>query len=218
MPGVNRSSFAFLLVLAAVLALPSCSSLNLFKGDPAGTHQGEDQNLPGEPVRTDNTEKAADIEALEKKIVLLEDKVKRLESRLAGQKKVVYTIEYSDPAQLYQQARTLLLANQPKEAADLFSTFVEKHPDHSLADNALYWLGECYYTRGNYSKTVEVFKKLVTTYPKAGKVPDALLKTGYAYLSLDEVNLAGQYFKQVIRKYPFSPAAEKAQTRLKELQ
>ena len=51
-----------------------------------------------------------------------------------------------------------------------------QHPDHSLADNAMYWLGECHYSSGQYAKAVTVFKKLVKAYPKAEKVPDALLK------------------------------------------
>ena len=37
-----------------------------------------------------------------------------------------------------------------------------QHPDHSLADNAMYWLGECHYSSGQYAKAVTVFKKLVS--------------------------------------------------------
>jgi len=214
----KRSFTASFLFLIAVVILPSCSALNFFKGSPDETRT---EQAAGPAIKADTSdinEKDQGIQSLEKKIILLEDKVKTLESLVAGQKKVVYTIEYSDPAQLYKKARTLLLAKDIDNAADLFSTFAEKHPDHGLADNALYWLGECNYTSGRYKKAVDVFKRLIKAYPKAEKVPDALLKTGFAYISLDDVNRADHYLKLVIRKFPFSPAAEKAQTRIKEFQ
>ena len=66
-----------------------------------------------------------------------------------------------------------------------------------------------------YQKAITIFKDLVTKYPKSGKVPGALLKTGYAYLSLDNPNRAHHYLKTVLIKYPFSPAAEKAEEKLK---
>ncbi|HCY84520.1 MAG TPA: tol-pal system protein YbgF [Desulfobacteraceae bacterium] len=206
-----------LIIGIACVIMPACSSLTMFQKTPAGdpSPAAETTSVETESIEAD---KDAQIQALQEKVVLLEDKIKTLESQVAGQKKIVYSIEYSDPAQLYKEARTQLLAGDTDNAADLFSTFVKKHPDHALADNAMYWLGECYYTKGDYKTAATVFKDLVKTYPKAEKVPDALLKTGYAYLSLDDVNRATHFLKQVIKKYPFSPAAEKAQVKLKDFQ
>jgi len=121
-----------------------------------------------------------------------------------------------DPFKLYNKASALLLERNISKARTLFSDFVKKYPDHELADNALYWLGECSYTKGDYEKAVEIFKALVLTYPKGPKVPDAPLKTGYAYMSMDDVSQANHYFKQVITRYPFSPAADKAQQKLSQ--
>ena len=198
------------------LTLSSCAALNMFKGSVQ-----EEAVLPAPPVeeKSPAQETAAvpegeSLTALESKIHTLEDKVSTLETQVAGQKKIIYAMEYSDPVQLYQKARSLLLENDQDSAADLFATFAKQHPEHGLADNALYWLGECHYTKGRYDKAVEVFKQLVNTYPKAEKVPDALLKTGYAYLSMDDVNRASHFLKLVIKKYPFSPAAEKAEAKL----
>ncbi|NWH05572.1 tol-pal system protein YbgF [Desulfobacter latus] len=119
-----------------------------------------------------------------------------------------------DPVKLYKKGRALLLERNIPQAQTLFSDFVKQFPDHELADNAVYWLGECSYTTGNYETAAKIFKKLVQTYPKSRKVPDALLKTGYCYISIDNVNQANHYFKQVITRYPFSPAADKAQQKL----
>lgn len=210
-----------LLLFTASLTLFSCSALEYFNsgtGEEAPAAQEQTAPADQETAVSAESEQAGDsgqMDALQNKISVLENKVDSLESQVAGQKKVVYTVEYSDPAQLYQKARGLLLSNDIDNAADLFSTFAKAHPDHSLADNALYWLGECHYTKGRYDQSILVFKDLVAKYPKAEKVPDALLKTGYAYLSQDDVNRASHFLKKVIKKYPFSPAAEKAQEKLR---
>ena len=208
-----KQRVASLLVLLLVSCLMnSCAAVDFFKGSA-----GKKSESGPEAVQTDAEppqDQAALVESLETKIDVLETKVSSLENQLAEQKKIIYTVEYSDPAKLYQKARNLMLENDTDNAADLFATFAKQHPEHSLADNALYWLGECHYTKGRYAQSVEVFKELVRRYPKAEKVPDALLKTGYAYLSMDDVDRANHFLTQVIKKYPFSPAAEKAQKKL----
>ncbi|WP_161626897.1 tol-pal system protein YbgF [Desulfospira joergensenii] len=158
------------------------------------------------------------ISELEEKIHGLELKVRDLEKLIAQKKPAVIQLEYIEPVQLYQKARNLLLEGDAVNAAQLFQSFADHHPNHSLADNALYWLGECYYSLGRYTKAVEEFKNLVKTYPKAEKVPDALLKIGYSFLSMDDINRAGHFLKQVLKKYPFSPAAEKAEIKLKSIE
>nr|WP_321399440.1 tol-pal system protein YbgF [uncultured Desulfobacter sp.] len=127
--------------------------------------------------------------------------------------------EKIDPVKLYNKGRELLLEkrNIPMAQA-LFSEFIKTFPDHKLADNAMYWLGECSYTTGHYEEAAKIFKTLVQTYPKGQKVPDALLKTGYSYISIDDVTQANIYFKQVITRFPFSAAADKAQKKLSQTQ
>ncbi len=229
----KRSGIIFLSLIVAVLILPSCSALNFSKNNSDQLVHSEQTGQVEKwmPIKEPNMDGGTDIDiklsdakrrdakinSLEKEIALLKNKVKILESRVAGQKKVVYTMQYSDPAQLYKKARTLLLAKEVDNAADLFSTFIQKHPDHGLADNALYWLGECHYTTSQYKQAIQVFTKLVKNYPKAEKVPDALLKTGYAYISLDNITRAELYLKRVIKKHPFSQAAGKAEIKLKKL-
>ena len=221
------------LLCLCMFTLFSCSTLNFFKkGDaPAEqerTIQSDNEAIPGANTqeKIDNPAglkqelviKTRNISALEAQVSSLEKKVSGLEEQLSTQKPVIYQIAYTEPSQLYKKARSLLLEGDLVNAAQLFETFIAQHPNHSLSDNAMYWLGECHYSSGQYKKAIQVFKELVKAYPKAEKVPDALLKTGYAYISLDDVNRAHHYLKSVITKYPFSPAAEKAQEKLKEFE
>ncbi len=155
----------------------------------------------------------------DKRLNTLEEKVRRLEQNVESLESKG-TIEKSEPAQpsrKYQKTRELLLKGDALSAARGFETFAKDYPDHSLADNALYWLGECYYFLGQYKKAVQEFSRLIKTYPKAEKVPDALLKIGYAYLSMDDMKQTDFFLKQVLKKYPFSPAADKAQEKLKTI-
>ncbi len=233
----------FLFLSMCASALFSCSAFDRFskKADPV---QGEssdqivlNQNLKSDQVLKSDQESKSDkktniakqdkraltqenktIINLEDKILLLEKKITSLENQLENQKMVNYKIEYTQPSQLYQKARTLLLEGDLINAAQLFKTFTQKHSKHSLADNAMYWLGECHYSSGQYDKAIKVFKELIDKYPKAEKVPDAFLKIGYSYLSMDDINRAQYFMKKVLKKYPFSPAAEKAQEKLKNIE
>jgi len=153
------------------------------------------------------------IKALKKKIEMLEEKARKPEMT---QKKIKSSSLQKESAQvLYTKARNLLIEEDYKKAADLFSEFLKKHPKDSLADNAVYWLGECYYSLSDYKQAISIFQSLGIQYPKSEKVPDAMLKTGYSYLSMDDTNRAHHYLTQVLKKYPFSPAAEKAQEKLR---
>ena len=125
---------------------------------------------------------------------------------------------YTTPEKLYKKARSLLLEENFKQAAILFTRFIKKYPHNELADNSVYWLGECHYSMGDYKGAVKIFKGLVQKYPRAGKVPDALLKTAYAYLALDDTDRANYFLKQVVTKYPFTDAGDKAALKLRAFQ
>ena len=200
----------------------SCSSTN-FKKSPESNIENNSNSIKISSLEsklTDAKNKQTDmklqiknrdtiIEKLQNQITLLEKKIAYLEKSKT---------QNQNPSDLYKKARNLLIEENYITAADLFTDFIKKFPENKLAGNAAYWLGECYYSMNKYQKAITIFKDLVEKYPKSGKVPGALLKTGYAYLSLDDPNRAHHYLKQVLRKYPFSPAAEKAEEKLKSFE
>ena len=49
-------------------------------------------------------------------------------------------------------------------------------PNHALASNANYWLGETHYVRGNYPRAAQIFAKGYQENPKGSKAADNLLK------------------------------------------
>jgi tol-pal system protein YbgF len=104
-----------------------------------------------------------------------------------------------------------------ESAAPLFEAFAAEFKDDDLADNALYWAGECKYARKDFSGAIQRFKQVVEEHPNGSKVPDALLKIGFAYISLGDRESATTYLKRVVAQHPFSSAGAKAEARLKTL-
>ena len=145
---------SFLLCLSFVLF--SCSSFDFSKNGADPVEQEDSVNLNttqednGTALKQELENTNQNISELEDEVLLLEKKISGLEKRLELQKPVIYQIAYTEPSQLYQKARDLLLEGNLTNAGQLFETFVAQHPKHSLADNAMYWLGECHYSSGRY--------------------------------------------------------------------
>jgi tol-pal system protein YbgF len=102
-------------------------------------------------------------------------------------------------------------------AAREFRDFVQQYPDHALAPNAWYWLGESYYATTNYAVALESFQHLLSQFPQSEKAPDALLKVGYSQLELKQDAKGRATLTSVVGKYPGSKAAGLAQERLQRL-
>lgn len=128
------------------------------------------------------------------------------------------SIMVPEPNPIYQEAMKIFRNNDYETAGNLFETFAEQFPKDDLADNALYWAGECQYAQKNFGAAQKRFKQVLEAYPSGSKVPDALLKIGFTYISLGDRDTAIIYLKKVVSQYPFSAAGEKAEERLKTLQ
>lgn len=98
-----------------------------------------------------------------------------------------------------------------------FSQLLENFPKSDLADNARYWLGECYYVQKDFARAIESFQRVITDYPDGDKAPAAMLKLGYALLEVKDRDKGIQHLRALIKAYPNSEEANQAKERLKEL-
>jgi tol-pal system protein YbgF len=117
----------------------------------------------------------------------------------------------------YDVAFKSIRAGDYVKASREFRAFVQQYPDHALAPNAWYWLGESYYATTNYPVALEAFQHLLSQFPASEKAPDALLKVGYSQLELKQDAKARATLASVVSKYPGSKAASLAQERLQRL-
>jgi tol-pal system protein YbgF len=119
---------------------------------------------------------------------------------------------------LYQTGIDQLQAGRHDQAVAAFRGFVKAHPGHDYADNAQYWLGECFYDRKEYSTALREFRKVAEKFPLGNKVPDALLKVAFSYLALGSARPARETLQEIVRSWPRLPAAALARAKLAELE
>jgi tol-pal system protein YbgF len=118
------------------------------------------------------------------------------------------------PEAQYEFAYGLLLQAQ-REQTDFsrpeqaFHEFLAANPNHRLAGNAQYWLGETYYARKDYKDAAAAFAEGVKKYPKSEKAPDNLLKLGMSLALLNRKADACGVLADLNRRFPSAPAPVK---------
>ena len=123
----------------------------------------------------------------------------------------------STPEELYYRAYGAFKDKEYPAAEALFKEFLAKYPEHELADNAQFWLGECYYAQGDYERAILEYEKVLSRYPKGDKVPSALLKEGLSFLAIgDKVN--GTFLlEKLLKEHPATLQASIARRKLEQL-
>lgn len=119
-----------------------------------------------------------------------------------------------DPQQLYDAAYQDISRGSYRLAVSGFQEFLRLYPDHQLADNSQYWLGECAYVQDDLPRAVDEFQKVVRAYPDGDKVPAALLKLGFSALRLNDSGSARRWFDDLIKRFPNTEEARTARSKL----
>jgi tol-pal system protein YbgF len=123
----------------------------------------------------------------------------------------------SSPETLYQSAHNDYIRGSYDLAIQSFKSYLELFPDTELADNAAYWIGECYFSQGKHSQAIRQFDNILNRYPRSDKLASALLKKGYAYLELNQRQQGVVQLRHVVREYPGTDEANLAIQRLRDL-
>jgi tol-pal system protein YbgF len=116
------------------------------------------------------------------------------------------------PEQEYAAALATYRAREHGQAVIDFLDFIAKYPNHPLAGNAQYWIGEAYWAQKDYRQALVEFEKVFAHGPQ--KAPDAQVKIGMCYLRLGDVARAQQAWQKVINEYPKSESASLARSLL----
>jgi len=122
-----------------------------------------------------------------------------------------------DPLELYQTAYRDYQRGNYDFAIQGFREFLDGNPDSDLADNAAYWIGECFYSQKKYRDAIRQFDEVISKYQKSDKVPAALLKKGFAYIELNEKAQGIVQLQYVVHEHPNSAEAALAREKLKVL-
>ncbi len=118
---------------------------------------------------------------------------------------------------LYETSLLLYQKEQFKEALSGFKSFLDEYPKSDLADNAQFWIGECFMSMGQYKEAAIAFDDVIKKYPDANKVPGAYLRQAIAMQELDDITSTKLLLKKLIKAYPDTPEAKSAKEKLSKL-
>jgi tol-pal system protein YbgF len=125
----------------------------------------------------------------------------------------------SREVEAYRAARTAWSEGDAEACIDRFRNFLQTYASSTYAENASYWMADCYFKRGDYKTAVLRFDDVVARYPTGKRAPDALYRQGEALLHLGPGygRAAGKAFERVIQEYPDSARAPEAKKQLELL-
>lgn len=107
----------------------------------------------------------------------------------------------NDPAAIYENAFSQLKGGNFAVAQRDFDSFLKTYPEHPLASNATYWLGETYYAQSKYDQASRIFAESYKKYPKGPKAADSLLKLGMSLGGAGKTKEACVSLKQLKKEY-----------------
>jgi len=120
--------------------------------------------------------------------------------------------------ELYDRALKKIREEQDFNAGrELMEAFLKRYPEHDLAVNAAYWIGETYYAEKNYEQAILQFEEIIQKYGDHPKVASAMLKQALAFESTGDQATAKLLLQRVIERYPLSDEAGKAKQKLQTL-
>jgi tol-pal system protein YbgF len=119
-----------------------------------------------------------------------------------------------DPEALYNTAYTDFSKGNYSLAIAGFEEYQKLFPESALADNALYWIGECHFSQAGYDAAVGAFDDLLQRYPKSDKAAAGNLKKALAFLEQNQVGTGIVQLRYVIKNYPGSDEARIAEDKL----
>ncbi|WKZ32368.1 MAG: tol-pal system protein YbgF [Thermodesulfobacteriota bacterium] len=156
-----------------------------------------------------------EVAALNKQALMLEQAVAGARTEAAGLKEGAEGPGGAED--LYNKGFRETTAKDYSSAIQSFQKFLSAHPEHKLAGNAQYWLGEIYYAKGDMEMAILEFDKALKKYPGSEKTPASLLKQAFAFEKLGAKKEARVLLQEVIQKYPKSGEAGLARKRLDAL-
>ena len=121
------------------------------------------------------------------------------------------------PQRLFDTAWADFTGGQWALCIEGFNSYLLNFSRTDNADDAQFYIGECYYSDGKFPQAVDAYSRVVTNYPKGDRVPEAYYKRGLAFDRLGQADRARDSFETVMKQFPDSDAARMAKQNLDRL-
>ena len=120
-------------------------------------------------------------------------------------------------AVLYESGLDLFNNGKYDQALSSFKSFLDTYPKSDLADNAQFWIGECYMGLSQYERAIQAFQNVIKNYPKENKAPNAMYRQAIAWQKIGDSTSAKIVLNNLIKAYPESPEAADAKKKLSSM-
>ena len=167
------------------------------------------------------------LKAIDERVRLLDSKIDQMSLKQSTLEKSAREAEKeSSPekrasattaAALYKEAYESYQKGDMEGSRRKFETFIGQYPNTELSDNAQFWIGETYFLKKDYERSILEYEKVVAKYPEGDKVPAALFKQALAFSELGDKTSARNLLRRVVERYPTSDQADMAKKRLEAL-
>lgn len=165
------------------------------------------------------------VSGLSEQLSSTNQRIDRMSEQLAQLRKLVENlpklptftqITPGNPDQLFAAAYGDYSRGNYDLAISEFRQYVETYPSSEMADNAQYWIGECFYSKKNFNEAIAEFDKVLLLFPKGDKIPGARFKKAMALLDLGQTDAGRAELQAIIRTYPRTNEAVLAKQQLEK--
>lgn len=172
-----------------------------------------------QPAEQSGEEESQEVPSLkeETKVTNTETKEEKLIQEQQQNLEETLDIPQLSPQEVYNIAYSDYLNGNYQMAIDGFTLYLEQFSSSPVADDAAYWIGECYFSQSKFEEAVVEFTELILNFPEGDKIPSAYLKKGLSLVELGKKDEALSVFKLLISKYPFEDETRIAQEKIKEI-
>jgi len=135
----------------------------------------------------------------------------------AGTAPVATGFATTSPDELYRSAYEDYMRGNYDLASQGFREYLRRWGQTDLADNALYWVGECYDAMDRSDEALSVFSQVLDEYPTSDKAAAAQLKKGLIYLKQGDQGQGVVHLQYVVYEHPNTKEADLAREKLRSL-
>ena len=121
------------------------------------------------------------------------------------------------PQRLFDTAMADFTAGQWALCIEGFNTYLRGFGRTDLADDAQWYVGECYQQEGKFTEAIDAYNRVISNYPKGDRVPDAYYKRGIALSQLGQTDRARESFEMLMKQYPDTDLARLAKQQVDRL-
>jgi tol-pal system protein YbgF len=147
----------------------------------------------------------------------LKQSMQEQQKKLQEQERAEANAPIDDPEQGFASAYLKYKNGQYESAINLFRSYLRANDRSEKADDAAYWIAECYAAQGKLPEALREYDDAITRYPDGDKIPTIRFRKAVTLLRLERRQEGVDALRVVAEQYPGSQEATAARAELTRL-